>query len=91
MKFFLHITKKSIRSIAYLIFFTALVHIGVMTVNSIYFKDVKVFNYFRVISLDTYFPRITNGHLSDVISLLILVILFVVFWFFQKSHKKITK
>jgi len=82
---FWNVSKRTIKTAGSVIFLTALIHIAVMTFNAIYLNDLKVFNYFRVLSLDVYFPKITKGYLSDLISLLVMALLFLVFWFFKRE------
>lgn len=84
---FWYLSKRTIKTIGSVIFLTAIIHLGVMIVNAVYFKDVKILNYFRVLSLDTYFPKITKGYLSDIISVIIITVLFLLFWFFKKRVK----
>lgn len=84
---FWYLSKRTIKTIGSVIFLTAIIHLVVMIVNAVYFKDVKILNYFRVLSLDTYFPKITKGYLSDIISVIIITVLFLLFWFFKKRVK----
>jgi len=69
------IIKKILKSFLNFFLLSALVHIGVLIISTIKNGDIKYLNYFRIIGLEEFWPRISNTNLSDFISLSIMVII----------------
>jgi len=69
------IIKKILKSFLNFFLLSALVHIGVLIISTIKNGDIKYLNYFRIIGLEEFWPRISNTSLSDFISLSIMVII----------------
>jgi len=69
------ITKKILKSFLSFFLLSALIHIGVLIISTIKNGDIKYLNYFRIIGLEEFWPRISNTNLSDFISLIIMVVI----------------
>jgi hypothetical protein len=41
-------------------------------------SDIKLLNYFSILDLDAFFPKIINGWWSDLISILIMAAIFAI-------------
>lgn len=69
------IIKKIIKSFLKFVLLTALIHIGVLVFTSIKKGDIKFLNYFQILGLTEFWPKITKGWISDVISILIMMLI----------------
>lgn len=73
------IIKKILKSFLNFFLLSALLHNGVLIISAIKNSDIKYLNYFRIIGLEEFWPRISNTNLSDFISLIIMVIIILGF------------
>jgi len=73
------ITKKILKSFLSFFLLSALIHNGVLIISAIRNGDIKYLNYFRIIGLEEFWPRISSTNLSDFISLIIMVIIILGF------------
>jgi len=64
---------KIIKSFLKFVLLTALIHIGVLVFTSIKNGNIKFLNYFQILGLTEFWPKITKGWVSDLISILIMV------------------
>jgi hypothetical protein len=80
--------KKIIKSILNLFLFSAIIHNCVLLFLSITNGDIKYLNYFRILSLDEFWPKITQGTTSDLISLLIVLLIFTTLLLLEIFKKK---
>lgn len=85
----IHITKKVIKSFFKFVLLTALIHIGILAYTAIKKGDIKVLNYFNILSLDSFFPRISVGWISDLISILIMSAIFTSFLIYSLLKKEV--
>ncbi len=69
------IIKKIIKSFLKFVLLTALIHIGVLVFTSIKKGDIKFLNYFQILGLTEFWPKITKGWVSDVISIIIMMLI----------------
>jgi len=67
------IIRKILKSFLNFVMLTALVHIGVLVFTSIKNGNIKFLNYFQILGLTEFWPKITKGWVSDLISILIMV------------------
>lgn len=72
--------KKIIKSLLKFILLTAIAHIGVLVFTSIKNGNIKFLNYFQILGLNEFWPKITKGWISDLISILTMVIIFSVIY-----------
>ncbi len=63
---------KIIKSFLKFVLLTALIHIGVLVFTSIKKGNIKFLNYFQILGLTEFWPKITKGWVSDLISILIM-------------------
>jgi len=86
----MNIIKKILKSFLKFVLLTALIHIGVLVFTSIKSGNIKYLNYFQILGLTEFWPRITDGWVSDLISILIMVIIFFIFLIssLNESHRK---
>jgi len=83
-----------VKSFLRFVLLTALVHIGVLVIKTVKEGDIKLLNYFSILDLNSFFPKIINGWWSDVISLVIMLLIFFVFFtitLIRKAKIKIEK
>jgi len=80
------IVKKILKSFLSFFLLSALVHIVILIISAIKNGDVKYLNYFRIIGLEEFWPKISNTNLSDLISGIVMII--IVFSFFGLSLRK---
>ena len=73
------IIKKILKSFFKFILLTALVHVGILVFTSIKNGNIKFLNYFQILGLSEFWPKITKGWISDLISILTMVMIFSVF------------
>jgi len=83
------IIRKILKSFLKFVLLTALVHIGVLIFTSIKNGNIKFLNYFQILGLSEFWPKITKGWVSDLISILTMMIIFSVFLIitFNKTNK----
>lgn len=79
--------KKVGKSFLNLFLFSAIMHIIILLISVIKNGDIKYLNYFRIIGLEEFWPKITNGGISDLVSALVMVS--VVMFFLIISFRKI--
>jgi len=58
---------------------TALIHIGVLIFSAIKNGNIKFLNYFQILGLAEFWPKITRGWISDVISAISMLIIIGIF------------
>lgn len=63
---------KIFKSFLKFVLLTALIHIGVLVFSAIKDGNIKFLNYFQILGLTEFWPKITNGWLSDALSILIM-------------------
>ncbi len=61
------------------ILFSAVVHLIILLGNAIFTNNLKMLNLFNVLDLELLFPNILNGNFSDISSLAVLIIIYIVF------------
>jgi hypothetical protein len=84
--------KKIMNSFLKFVLLTALVHIGVLIFTSIKNGNIKFLNYFQILGLTEFWPKITEGWISDVLSILLIVIIvsgFLITSLIKKSNKNL--
>ncbi|MFA6369122.1 MAG: hypothetical protein WCX20_01960 [Candidatus Shapirobacteria bacterium] len=85
------IIKKIFKSFLKFVLLTALIHIGILVFTSIKNGDIKFLNYFQILGLSEFWPKITKGWISDLISVLTMVIIFSIFLISSLNKKLCTK
>ncbi len=73
------IIKKILKSFLSFFLLSALIHIVILVVSAIKNGDIKYLNYFRIIGLEEFWPRISTTNSSDFISLIIMLIIILGF------------
>jgi len=80
---------KIVKSFLKFVLLTALIHIGVLIFTSIKKGNIKFLNYFQILGLTEFWPKITKGWVSDVISVLIMASIFSTFLIYSLNKNKI--
>ena len=80
------IVKKILKSFLSFFLLSALIHIVILVISAIKNGDVKYLNYFKIIGLEEFWPKISHTNLSDLISGIVMII--IVFSFFGLSLRK---
>lgn len=80
--------KKILKSLLNLILFSAILHNSILLFLSITKGDIKYLNYFRILSLDEFWPKIAESRTSDLISLMVVLLLLMVFLLWEIYKKK---
>lgn len=84
---FIKISKNIWRSFLRFVLMTALIHIGVLVFTAIKRGDVKFLNYFQILGLTEFWPKITRGLVSDILSAVIMVLMVIVFLVIPRARK----
>jgi len=71
--------KKLGKSFLNLFLFSAIIHVIILIVSVVKNGDIKYLNYFRIIGLEEFWPRISNGGISDLLSVATMVSVIIVF------------
>ena len=72
-------TKKIFKSFLNFFLFSALVHNCVLIFSTLKEGNVKYLNYFKIIGLEAFWPRIADGKVSDLISMGVMVLIVSLF------------
>ncbi|MFA5750030.1 MAG: hypothetical protein WC895_02310 [Candidatus Shapirobacteria bacterium] len=81
------ISKEIWTSFLKFVLLTALIHIGVLIISAIKNGNIKYLNYFKILGLNNFWPNITNGRISDIISVLIMSAIVIGFYLIKISSK----
>ena len=76
---YMKMIKKISKSFLKFVLLTALIHIGILVFTSIKNGNIKFLNYFQILGLTEFWPKITKGWVSDLISGLIMIVIFSIF------------
>ena len=79
----MEIIKKIIKSFLRFVLLTALLHIGVLVFTAIKNGNIKFLNYFHILGLHEFWPKIINGKLSDILSIILMITIFLSFLIFS--------
>jgi hypothetical protein len=79
---FIKIVKKISACFLKFVLLTALLHIGVLIVSAIKNGNIKFLNYFQILGLTEFWPKITHGWVSDVVSVSIMSVILATFLVF---------
>ena len=67
------------------ILLTAIMHVVLLIIFSIVTLNVVPLNYFNILDLDSFFPNVIEGTLSQVLSVVVMVALYLaIFSFYTK-------
>ncbi len=81
--------KKIFKSFLNFFLFSALVHNGVLIFSTIKEGNIKHLNYFRIIGLEAFWPRIADSEVSDLVSIGVMILIVTLFLLIS-LRKKIT-
>ncbi len=70
-----------------LILFSAITHIILLIIYSFIRLDITYLNYFNILDLDLFFPNIIYGYFSQIVSILVILIIYFFIYFLSKEHK----
>ncbi len=70
---------KYVKALKKTILFYAITHLTILFGYAIYTTNFKLLNLFNVLDLELLFPNIINGFTSDLLSLIILIIIYLIF------------
>ncbi len=82
-------SKKILKSILNFFLFSALAHNCVLIFSTIKDSDIKHLNYFKIIGLEAFWPRIADTGISDWLSLGVVLLIITTFLVIS-LRKKIT-
>jgi len=57
----------------------AILHLIILLGYAIYSNNFKLLNLFNILDLELFFPNILNGFVSDIFSLVVLIIIYIIF------------
>jgi len=83
--------KKIIKSFLNLFLFSATIHNCILVILAIKNSNIKYLNYFRILSLDEFWPEIATDNLSDLLSLLLIIVMVIVFYIIENIKTKLKK
>lgn len=72
-------SKKILKSILNFFLFSALAHNCVLIFSTIKDSDIKHLNYFKIIGLEAFWPRIADGKVSDLVSMGVMILIVSLF------------
>lgn len=84
---FIKIIKKIGKCFLRFVLLTALVHIGVLIFSAIKRGDIKFLNYFQILGLTEFWPKISHGLLSNLLSIITMILIVVSFLVISKIRK----
>ena len=82
-------SKKILKSILNFFLFSALAHNCVLIFSTIKDSDIKHLNYFKIIGLEAFCPRIADGKVSNLVSMGVMILIVSLFLLIS-LRKKIT-
>ncbi len=82
-------SKKILKSILNFFLFSALAHNCVLIFSTIKDSDIKHLNYFKIIGLEAFWPRIADGKVSNLVSMGVMILIVSLFLLIS-LRKKIT-
>ena len=56
----------------------AILHLIILLGYAIYSNNFKLLNLFNILDLELFFPNILNGFVSDIFSLVVLIIIYII-------------
>jgi len=65
--------RKVLETIKNFLVLSAITHILIVFIYSVIIADFSLFNFFKFLGLDLFFPRIVTGTLSHIVSFLIVI------------------
>ena len=68
--------------------FSAIFHMIMIAIYSIVKMNTSKFNFFDILDLDLFFPKIVKGNLIQVSSIIAFVIVYCIFYFIKKEKNK---
>jgi len=79
--------KRLFQALKSLILFSAIFHLSILTFLTITKLDLIYLNYFNILDLDVFFPEISKGAVSQLLSLLLALIVYTFIYFkFTKKN-----
>jgi hypothetical protein len=72
---------KWLEAIKNLLLFSAIIHVFLLILYSIRNWNAKPLNYFNILDLDLFFPKIADGFLSTMLSIIFVIIIYFTFYF----------
>lgn len=72
---FIKISKNIGKCFLKFVLLTALVHIGVLVFSAIKNGDIKFLNYFQILGLTEFWPKLTHGWISDLVSGILMILI----------------
>lgn len=73
------IKNKFVVSFVKLMILSAILHLIILAIDTIKNKTLKPLNFFTIIGMDNFFPKIANGWISTGISLILVIFLYSLF------------
>ncbi len=70
---------KYIKALKRTILFSAVVHLSILLGYALFTNNFKILNLYNILDLEFIFPNILNGSFSDISSLIVLIIIYILF------------
>ncbi len=83
--------KKIFKSFLNFFLFSALVHNCVLIFSTLKEGDIKYLNYFKIIGLEVFWPRIADGKVSDLVSMGVMILIVTLFLLISLRKKMMAK
>lgn len=77
-----------IKALTGLVLLSASIHIVILVIYSITNWDIRYLNYFNIIDVDLFIPEVVDGLLSQILSMVTIVVIFIVIYAGLKKKKK---
>ena len=85
--FFIKVSKKFVSGFLKFVLLTALIHIGILIFSAIKNGNIEFLNYFQILGLNEFWPKISTGWKSTLISILIMAGLITIFLIRNRKHR----
>ena len=83
--------KKIFKSFLNFFLFSALVHNCVLIFSAIKEGNIKHLNYFKIIGLEVFWPKIADGKISDLVSMGVMILIVALFLLMSLRKKIMAK
>ncbi len=77
-----------IKALAGLVLLSASIHIAILVIYSIINLDIRYLNYFNIIDIDLFLPEVADGLLSQILSIITIMVVFIVIYASLTKKKK---
>jgi len=82
------LSKPYFQALVKTIIFLALAHLVILIIYFLRQKELERINIFRILDLNLFFPNLTQGNISLILSYLFLLIIYLIAYFLFTKRKR---